>query len=351
MLAGKAYCPVLHARAAEVKALEQLSAQTKNLLFPLFIARPWPNAKHLERTWSKLAGAFPDRPYAVALDQFMRGRPNKHPAGGEFDALFDAANGFEIYYEELAKLPNAVPTVQFVGGTLAGFDDQLARAEQLNRGLVLRLCHGQVANPIGAVEEVLDKYPEVTIFVDTGWTRDLLSREVWAAGILQRIADLAPGSETVVAGGSFPDSFQRKERAEIRAEERVLYDNLVRRFNAVAITYGDWGSAREPQEPAIMKSVPRIDLPMPREWIAFRQIGAETYVQIAARIIADPFWATSPACWGTYMIDATAQKLPIAIRGNAAAAAARINLHLERQANFSAPGAAGDGEEPFTDEF
>ena len=137
--------------------------------------------------------------------------------------------------------------------------------------------------------------------------------------------------------------------------ERALYNNLVRRHNAATLIYGDWGSTRPPSDPVPMKNIPRIDLPTPRQWISFRRDSEldddEDYSDIAKRVVADNEWPTDLNIWGTYTINWTAEGEPGAIRIPYTAAAARINIHLHRQAFFGVDGIHVDGDEPFTDEL
>jgi hypothetical protein len=140
----------------------------------------------------------------------------------------------------------------------------------------------------------------------------------------------------------------------IRMNERFMYNSLVRQHNAAKLIYGDWGSTRAPSDPVQMRNVPRIDLPKPSEWISFRRDkdldDDEDYQDIAERVIADTDWPKNLDIWGTKTIDWTAKGEPGGIRGRAAAAAARINIHLHRQAYFGANDIVTDGDEPFTDE-
>ena len=86
--------------------------------------------------------------------------------------------------------------------------------------------------------------------------------------------------------------------------------------------------------------------------MAFRQIKdiQEGYEQIASRVMADPTWSSEIKIWGTYLISSTAGGLPGSINSPASAAAARINIHLYKQANFGLAEMIADGEEPFTDD-
>lgn len=348
MLAGKTYCPILHTRAAEVKGLQRLPEASKDLLFPLLVARPWPNASHLTKTWEKIEEAFGQRRFALDLDHFKRHSSSVKPAAAEFDALFDPANGYETYYTQISELPSAVPVLQFTGGALPDLAAQVAHADALERGLVLRVQHDHCPHPHGLVASVFDAHPDTVLFVDLGWSPDVLSREVWASTLLSTIDD--PEREIVVAASSFPESFRARPRDEIRAEERVIFDNLVRRHNAIDLIYGDWGSTRLPREPTPMGAIPpRIDLPLSREWVSFRRDGEEDFQDIATRIVNDRSWEITPNIWGAYQIEATADGASGSISGQAAAAAVRVNIHLHRQAHFGAPGSFGEKDEPYTD--
>ena len=355
MLENFSYCPTLHARVAEMKALFQLPTLTKDRIFPLIMSRPWPNANQLDRTWEKIGEALGGRRYALDLDRTRRNSGGSKLAAAEFDRLFDDAGGYSNYYELVRSIDVAFPVLRISGGIAPQFEAQAANIDAIDRGLIVRIEFGQVTNPIALVEQVINRFDDVTIFVDTGWAVDLLSREMWASGIVQRIADIRPEVEMVVTGSSFPDSFVDIEnRGTIPVKERSLYGNLVRRHNAAVLIYGDWGSTRPPSDPVPMKNVPRIDLPMMGQWIAFRRNPAllvdEDYGDIARRAVADPDWPADLNIWGTYTIACTADDLPGAIRSPAVAAAARINIHLHRQAFFDAPSDVSDGDEPFTDD-
>lgn len=350
MLEGKTYCPVLHTRVAEMKALQMLAPATKDLIFPLVVARPWPNAKRLEKTWEKFTEAFGDRRFALDLDPFKRGSVNAE-AGREFDALFDGRGGFERYYHAVSELDFAVPVVQFEDRAIRELDRQIEHIDELGRGAVLRIQQGRVADPITSLNAIADRVGDIVVWVDLGWTRDLLQLELWASQIVEHVGRIRPETEVVFSGSSFPASFDQTDRASVRAYERDIYDTLVRTNNAVNIRYGDWGSTRAPQDPKPMKIVKRIDLPVTRDWIYFKDDGAETYQDIAARVIADPSWPSTLHVWGTYVIEGTAEDVPGSIRGQAAAAAARVNIHLHQQAHYGGAPDPGASDEPFTDDL
>lgn len=358
MLETATYCPLLHARVAEVKALAQLPAATKDLLFPVLVARPWPNAKQLSLTWDRLAAAFEGRRFALDLDRTRHGHSSDKPAAAEFNALFAPDGAYANYYSAVEAFQGAVPVLRANSDGVSHLEAQLGRAETLNRGLFVRLEYGFTRSPLSIVDALIEhSIQDLVLYIDAGWSRELLLREAWATAIVEKVASSGIVAEVVLCGSSFPDTFEGVGlRGEIQVKERKLYADIVRRFNAPPLKYGDWGSTRAPAlDSTPMTPRARIDLPLPEVWLAFRgernEEEVEDYQSIATRLVADRSWPTDLNIWGTYMIQSTVEQAPGCISSPAAAAAARINIHMHRQAYFEAPVAASDADEPFTDDL
>lgn len=350
MLESVEYCPRLLARLAEMKALFQLPVASKDVILPLIAAAPWPNAKHIERTWEKLTEAAAGRRYALDLDESYTASSSPRPAATEFRSLFDPTTGYANYFGQISDLPNAIPVLRLVQERSL-FQQQLEHIERLDRGLFLRMAYGCPSYSFTNIDWLLETDLEFVLFVDAGWQRDLLLREAWTHGVVQRIRSAAERVEVVVCGSSFPESFSDNDvRKEIDLLERRLFSNVTRSFNEVRITYGDWGSTRPRQPPTPMSFVPRIDLPMQNSWVSFRQNEEEVYADIARRVLADRAWSRQPEIWGIKAIEWTADELPGAIRTPAANTATRVNIHLHRQAQYDAQVVVNDTDEPFTDE-
>ncbi|MDX2274354.1 MAG: hypothetical protein NW206_02800 [Hyphomonadaceae bacterium] len=350
MLEPYAYCPRILARRAEIKALFQLPASSKDLLLPMIAAAPWPNGKHLFRTWEKISEALGGRRYALDIDETYAGTDSPRPAAAEFAALRDPTNGYDNYYRQVVDLPNAIPVFRLVEGA----DDiraQLANVERADRGLFVRLWHNGPNYSFDTLAAIKNSGLDFVLFVDAGWDRELLLREAWTQRVIEQITDAADRVEVVVCGSSFPDSFADiRARKEISLEERHLFASMTRRFNEVRITYGDWASTRPRQPPTPMNIVPRIDIALPQSWISFRQSEEETYGDIARRVVSDRTWLQQPKIWGINTIEWTAEELPGAIKNPEANTAARVNIHLHRQAQFNAAIIVNDADEPFTDD-
>jgi hypothetical protein len=279
----------------------------------------------------------------------MHGSGSSREAAQDFDALFAVEDGFANYYAQVEALDHAVPVLQIRANQVANLEAQLEHVDRIDRGCVLRLRHDLQDRANTEVRRVLESHPDTLVYLDLGWTRDLIARELWASTVLATVADQQPESEVVVSASTFPDSFRPRVRDVEVFSERGLFDALSRRHNALSLTYGDWGSTRAPRESSPMRLVRRIDLPLTREWIFFRDSGDEDYADIARRVVGDSAWPSELNIWGTYVIQGTAEGVPGSIRGQAAAAAARVNIHLHRQAHFGEVALSGDEDVPFVD--
>lgn len=359
MLGGSRYCPILYSRVSEIKALSNLPSAAKDLIFPLINMRPWPNAKELGRSWEKIGEALGNRRFGLDIDRLKLNAGSVQPASSQFDALFSPINGFSAYYDAVAQINWAVPVFQMLNGALVEVERQKGRILEIDRGAILWLRHDEIQNPSSVIEQLADFLTDnVLIVVDAGWSLDILDRELWVSSIITQISDIYPEIEIVVASSSFPNSFAKfGTRGEATIKERMLYDALVRRHNAANLIYGDWGSTRKPSTEAIpVTNVPRIDIPTTGRWTCVRaeKLGIgdyQSYVEVALRALEDPDWPSNLEIWGTYFITATSQGLPGTIRSAGNAAAARINIHLYKQAYFGLNDLPGDQDEPYDEDL
>ena len=349
MLEQVDYCPLLFTRVAEIKAYKHLPTPTKSAMFPVLRWRPWPNARSLDKTWERVGDAIGGGRFCLTLDASRRDTSSNKPVDRSFSQLFSPERAFEAYYSLARELPFCTPVIRGAGADIPELARQIDHLSRIDRGAAWHIEH-----PTTPSEELMRKViantDNLVIILDAGWGRDLLLREAWALRLARRAGDIDPDCEIVVAGSSFPQSFSHiASRGETAAEERPLFSNLVRSANAASLTYGDWGSTRPPSPPTPMRNIPRIDVPYVNQWVSFRQTGAEDYADLAQRALQDNLWPGDLRIWGTYAIEATAQRTPGSIAGPASAAAARINIHLYRQAQFGAVADLSEGDEPYVD--
>lgn len=349
MLEQVSYSPILHTRVSEMRALLQLPAATKDKILPIMVARPWPNSLNLARTWEKISEAIGERLFGVDLDRTKLGAPGKQPASTDFDALFDERDGHRAFYDLVESLPRAIPVLR-----RGQIEAQAERVRDIDRGAMLRLERNRDIDWRSIVDAAYRSVDDLVLIIDTGWSSDFLNKETWAAAIVAHVTSTRPETEIIVSGSSFPDDFASiGARGARPVIERTLFQNLVRRYNAAVLTYGDWGSTRPPNDPTPMRSVPRLDLPTAGEWIHFRRSleddEEEDYRDIASRVVSDAAWPADQNIWGTYSIACTAENLPGAIRSPSVAASVRINIHMHLQSFFGLPDVVSDSDEPYTD--
>lgn len=353
------YVPILHARLAEHRAYRELPSGTKDLIFPVFVARPWPNANSLASLWENLITAVAGRRFGVDLDVTRKDRPSDKPAQAEFNALFEPGNAFENYYNVISDLDGAVPVLRAYENHYVDIDAQIARINMIGRGGFVRVRRQEQVGLQPLLDRLSsDETDGIAIILDAGWARDLLAAQAWALGMASAVAGADPNREIVICGSSFPADFgDVTDRHDFQIYERSLFAGVRQSLNA-NLFYGDWGSTREPTvDNQIRRGVARIDVPRPSIWRSFRSEkyeqdpdgGRESYQEIAARAIDDFDWGDVPSLWGSYLIECTAQGLSDSIRSQTVSASARVNIHLHIQAHFDTPELMNATDEPYQD--
>lgn len=360
MLEQFTYCPILYARNAELKAFTLLPIETKSKIFPLFVSRPIPNSIELERTWERIGEAVGQGVYGLTLDDLWV-PPKKHLKSHEqFQALLSNENGYEKYYETIEKLPNATPCLQG-NFELDNVNLQIAHAARLQKDFILRLTWEKHKNSGHIIlNHLLDLKIPFVLYIDLGWNLNLFNRQIWASTLLgivtskvtveQKAEGSAPIVETVICGSSFPNEFAAVATASTPIQERQIYSIYEKKYNLLKLKYGDWGSARMPdEENRIMRPSPRIDLPTVSEWISFKKSSDSSYTGIAKRILENPNWDDRIEIWGTNSIRWTAEGEEGAILGQQVAASVRMNIHMHMQANYGGELSMKDGAEIVSD--
>jgi hypothetical protein len=307
MLAAKTYVPLLKSRISEVEAYHHLSAQAKELTFPIFLLRPWPNANHLRLAIDRILSATQGHPFGLGLDDGRRAYPSKKPAQQEFDRLFDPRGGYGNFYNFVEEIDTAVPVLRPTSNANELLQ-QLGRAIDLDRGLVVHQQRGSLV-PLTETILSLPPIPNDTVFVvDAAWSRDGLQMQSWAVPVVDRLIQSLPAAEIVVMGSSFPDSFSHivGNREEV-AHEFALFSAVRQRYQEANLTFGDWGSTRLPQSGGGGTIPPRVDIPRPASWHIFRADpdGDEDYTSIAHDAAGHACFPNVPDCWGKRQVVAT----------------------------------------------
>ena len=351
MLSDARYYPSLFIRNSEMRALDELPAHEKDLIIPTIMLRPWVGSKTLEKSLERVEKAFPGRPYFLEIDRFYVPTDPKRKAISDFIHLRNPDN-YEDWFAFAGLSDFAIPCLRLDGADTTNIRKQIRVAEQSERGFMFRVDKS-AGHDVSAIVEAASSIDHANyIFsADAGWNKDLLSDQLWMNGTVRSLGTVRPEVPVIVTGSSFPDAFGMADPIATRPiRERPLFDAAVAANNAVRCLYGDWASARPPSPPAPMTPVPRIDIPGRLNWTFFRyKTDDGGYKTAAATAMQSDEWDESLNIWGTYLVRATANGHVDEITYPGIATAARINLHLHRQANFDDPIGFLETEDDFED--
>lgn len=339
MFQGLDYVPLLHARLAEIRALEGLGSATKQRMFPVVRVRPWFNAGTIQRAYDVIESAVGEAFYGFDLDPTKLDLGSEKPAIQEFSRLFLPTHGYEKYYETVSEGQFRVPVFRSLAAQNPQISLELSHVEQIGRGLIVRIPIAAPGAYIQIAQQCLSRGINNTAFIfDCGWRQDVLQQVAITAGLVNSLLDVSDDLEISVAASTFPDDFSKKGlKFSKRITEREYFEEVRSLVNRGNLTYGDWGSTREPSDGGFARSVPRIDMADQFNWMFWRSDGNETYQDVCRRVIQDDLWDGNLDAWGKFLIQSTAVSDGTVIQSSVMAAAVRVNLHLIAQAHRNDP--------------
>lgn len=347
VLEAKTYVPTLAIRASEMNGLEFLPAATKAQMTPCILLAPWANSSTLAKAIERVQKAFRNQPYFLDIDRDYEFSNLESPPQQELISLLDPANGFENWCRFVASYQWIWPCVQTRGQSEADIRLQIERFQEAGRPYCLRVyMHRMPTN----LQEVVAAFAasgsaDYAIILEGGWTQDPLTLAVWfdglIGGIFSRIDANVP---IVVSCTSMPKLFTDFDGGITRVPftNRYLLDQIRQRSNRARIVYGDWGSTR-PRELGGYANRPldRIDYPTRSAWdIARSKTDDWDFRDAAQAIVASADWEGNLGIWGEQQIINTTISAAVGIDTPQKNVAARVNIHLHRQAFYDA-GAIG----------
>ena len=305
------YLPILGLRPAEMRALEELPNQTKDMLFPLVPLRPWVGAHHLQSAIDRIRQSYGERPVIVSVGD--REVPRSRPVFEQLEALRNPANGFARWCEFIDNNPLYVPVVQ-LGIDANQEPRQIEQLLALGRGLVLHIERPAFGS-LRQVSEILSarvggQSEQICIIIDFGTAGvDHLNIAAQVVGFIETIRAALPHVYICISASSFPSSFSNLTDQPIY--ERRLFEAVAPQIPTGRLIYGDRGSARAEQLSGGSGVIPsRIDYPMFNDWRFFRseETGFNGYVEQALSLINSDVWNSELRVWGTQMIERTARE-------------------------------------------
>lgn len=346
VLENKVYVPTLAVRASEMNGLEFLPGATKDKITPCFLLAPWANSSTLERAVDRIQRAFPNRPYFLDLDRDYQFTNLESEPQRELVQLMDPTNGFENWVRFVEQHPNVWPCVQSRNQSAADMRAQIEAFQSMGRPYCMRIVRDRFPDNITEIVAAFSAggAADFSVLLEGGWTLDPLSLAVWFSGVIaESLNSIDATVPFVLSCTSIPKMFtpfSDSRPTSIAFTNRLLVDQIARQTNRAHIIYGDWGSTR-PREVGGFANRPldRVDYPTNDAWLISRNKEDEwDYRRAAQAILADEGWDGSLGIWGEEIIRNTAVHEDLGINTPQKNVAARVNIHLHRQAFFDEPG-------------
>lgn len=335
--AAGTYVPTLSIRASEMNGLEFLPALSKDRMTPLFLLAPWASSKSLDRTMERIERAYRHRPYFLDLDRYYFPTNLENPAQAQWLRLRDPSNNFSEWRAFCSDRPQVIPCLQLDGQSEQSIAEQVTAIQAHGREFCLRIELARIpqnlANAVDALVAV--GTADFTVVIDGGWVEDALSMHGQALGLINGVlASLDGRIPIVVSCTSIPKGFHFIEGiGEVSFTNRNLVEQIARNSNRDVILYGDWGSTKPREYSFAQAPLPRIDYPLNSSWLIARNKNEDWSYEDAARaLIRSNRWDGQLGIWGERMIEQTVADSEFGIDTPQKNVAARVNIHLHRQA-------------------
>lgn len=335
------YVPTLALRSSEMNGLEQLPAATKDIIQPVFLLAPWPNAIELMRSVDRIQRAIGDRPFFLDVDRDYTITNTESPAQQQWLDLQDPANNYSNWIGFVESIPHCSPCLQIGGLTRDQTVRQVVSFQEMERTFAVRIELNRMPpnldDVIAGVNEVGSA--DFAIMLDAGWIHDTLTTRASLASIIRnRFGMLDANVPIVVSYTTIPKGFAAIEGADFtRFDNRTAVTELRQLTNRQTIVYGDWGSTRPRERGIAGRPKPRIDLPLRDGWLSARN-GPEDwgFADAANEIMNSRRWqeVDGSGIWGEYMIRQTALDPAVGINSPQKNVASRVNIHLHLQAFY-----------------
>lgn len=350
------YVPTLAIRPSEMNGLEQLPGLTKQHMKPVFLVAPWTSANSLEKAVGRAEKAYPAYSYYLDLDRDYAITNPEAEAQQQLIDLFSPRGGYKNWWKFVGQFVRATPCLQLRDQSKKSILRQIARAQEFERGFGLRINLSRfpenLADVVGALNEIGSA--DYSIILEGGWVPDALSIMTRMSGIIgSALGDIEADVPIIVSCTSIPKQFHGFSGCHVeKFSNRMLVEQVARNHNRRRVVYGDWGSTR-PRESGEHRRRPhdRIDYPREDEWIIARSREEKWDFRDAADAIVhrSGYWDEEVAIWGTNMILRTLANPRFGINTPQKNVAARVNIHLHRQALYGRKLQHEDFDEPWQD--
>ncbi len=344
--------------------MEFLHNITKDNMTPCFLLAPWLNSSTLYRSIEKIEEVYQQRHYFLDIDYDYTAVKLDLKPQKEFSSLKDSSNSFSNWVEFIEQSKWIIPCVQLHEQSEKDICEQIRGCGNGGRDLCIRISRNYSPSNTNEIYRAISHSNSANIYIilEGGWVpyfshHEIAALESWFRG---KIHELVHGIDTdsnisiIISYTSAPKEFAlMRGITRIPLENRTVYESLKPLSNQVNFIYGDWGStcARPPRR-VLRSPWPRIDYPTSDSlYIARNKEEGWTFQDAAAKLMErDGVWGGDSGAWGEEMIRNTAFHEELGINTSPKNVAARINIHLHRQAFYDEPDlGALDLEEDWVD--
>lgn len=338
------YLVTLGVRPAELSGLKELPGSSKDRLTPLILLAPWLATTPLSRALDKFEDSYPSRPYFIDVDTYYRIVSNPNEAKDLWERLASRPADLDAWWSLLEEYPYANPCLLMAGQPIERAREQITWSRENHRNFCLRM---NLADGIGSgipqwmpelVQELaVEGANDYAVVFEFGWVQEPLLAAAVASGYTNSFfSTLPPEVPVAISCTSFPKDFTLYEgTVEVGFTNRELVAEVQRSTNHPKIIYGDWGTTKPRSYGHSSPPKNRIDYPTDNAWVFARDQDENVDFQTAAgRITSSNSWSGDLGIWGEQLIEGTAAGQAFAIDTMPKMYAARINIHLHRQAFF-----------------
>ena len=344
------YVPTLAIRVGEMNGLELLPGKSKTKMTPCFLLAPWVGAGTLERAIERVEKAFPKQHYFLDMDRdYQITNPDK-PAQQEWNQLRNPAN-WKKWIEFIKKHEWIWPCVQFHGQSEKEIREQIVAIQELGRQYCMRIERSRFPDNL---DEVISAFTsggppgyevgspaDFLIILEGGWRNDPFELSSWFERLMsEELQKIDANVPVVLSCTSICKTFfQFNGISKVPIQHRQLVQSIGQKSNRARVIYGDWGSTR-PREMDMYARRPfdRIDYPTEDAWYIVRnQNDGWDFNKAAKELIRSEAWNGKLNIWGEEMIRRTVINKAIGIDTFQKNIAARVNIHLHRQAFYGEP--------------
>lgn len=351
----KGYVPTLAIRPSEMSALEYLPGATKDRIMPCILFAPWLSSNSLDKAMDRVHKAFPRRYYFLDINQDYRSN-SKNNARQEFAQLKDYNDSFLNWVKFVEQYEWVLPCLQSKGQSEAELRRQIEAFQKLNRAYCVRIVQDRSPDNIEEIISALaaDGLANFAIILEGGWVKDALSLSAWFGGLTNGIRKKINAQVPIVLScTSMPKMFSAFNGViPVEFNNRKLVDQIRRQSNRPEdVIYGDWGSTRPRNNSGGGGDLPpaRIDYPTADTWYISRNKNDSWNFKTAAeKLMAEDIWDGNLGIWGEEMIYRTTISKDIGISSLQKNVAARVNIHLHRQAFY---GESSGNPQQFDDDW